>query len=159
MKELKWLAEYVVEFSDMSDFSKDITKDFISEADDTQVMKLLLDGELSVNVRNKKQLITEFKDSKFMTLLEQASTSEVPPSATEKRKTVMSVVGLTPLGLGIVGWPVYRAIRAAFDKCSRQCGTFHINTPTRQRCMAKCKEDMNEKVLNLKAKIAKSKKK
>jgi len=157
MKELRWLADYVVEFSNMSEDAKEIAFGYISEADDFQLATLIIEGKMVVEVSNKKRISEGFKNV-ILPILEQKSTSNVPPSATEKRKAVMSVIGVTPLGLGLVGWPIYRAIRSAFDECSRKCGTFHINTPTRQRCMLKCKQDMNDKVLKLKEKMKKAKK-
>lgn len=149
MKELKWLAEYVVEFSDMSDFSKEIAFDFIEESDDIQLMKLVMDGELVVEP-DKVLVENEFKKSAYNSLLEQYKTSG--------RKTAMSVAGI--LGVfygGPVTWAVYRTIRAAFDKCTEQCGTYKINNAERQICMQKCKEERDKKISALKAKVKASK--
>ena len=33
----------------------------------------------------------------------------------------------------------YRIIRSWFDKCTKQCGLYSVNTPTRQLCMLNCK--------------------
>lgn len=41
---------------------------------------------------------------------------------------------------GIVTWTGYRAIRSFFDNCTKQCGTFKINTPKRQECLYKCQQ-------------------
>lgn len=51
-----------------------------------------------------------------------------------------SIKGL-PAAAALSGltWGGYRAVRAAFDKCTRACGVFKLNTPPRQLCMAKCK--------------------
>ena len=148
MKELRWLAEYVVEFSDMSNFAKEIALDFISEADETQLKVLLMDGMLVLDA-DKKLVESEFKKSNLPVLLEYE---------TSGRKTAMSVAGLT-IGLGPVWWAVYRAIRSAFDKCTERCGTFKINNRERQVCMQKCKEERDKKIANLKAKAKMSKKK
>lgn len=51
------------------------------------------------------------------------------------RKSVMSGAGLY---FGGVDYVLYRAIRGKFDKCSKACGTYALNTPKRQICMAKC---------------------
>ena len=149
MKELKWLAEYVVEFSDMSDFSKEIAIDFIEEADETQLKVLLMDGMLILDA-DKTLVENEFEKSPVKSLLEYE---------TSGRKTAMSVLGIVGLPIGgPVQWAVYRTIRAAFDECTEKCGTYKINNAERQICMQKCKEERNKKISELKAKIKKSKK-
>jgi len=47
--------------------------------------------------------------------------------------------------VGAGAWGIYRSARAIFDKCSRQCGMFKINTPKRQECLKKCKEELLRK--------------
>jgi multidrug resistance efflux pump len=39
-----------------------------------------------------------------------------------------------------VFWLAYRTIRAQFDKCTKRCGAYELNTSRRQHCMIKCKE-------------------
>lgn len=69
---------------------------------------------------------------------------------TKKRKTVMSVAGLV---LDPVDWLLYRTIRGAFDKCSKECGTYRINNAERQECLAKCKEVKDREMRKLKEKL------
>ena len=63
MKELKWLADYVIEFSDMSESAKEIAFNYIKEADDVQIAHLLLTGKMVVEVKNPKKVISEFRTS------------------------------------------------------------------------------------------------
>lgn len=168
MKELKVLAEYVVDFSNMSDFSKEITKDFIAEADDIQVMKLLTDGQMVLTV-NKKEVpvIKEKFDKTFKPLIE----GEVR----QARKAAMSLWGSGAIDAGMLilrgksplpalatfgYWAVYRAIRAAVDDCSKKCGAFELNMPKRQACLQKCeyqKDQALEKIKQYKGKTVKKK--
>lgn len=152
MKELRWLADYVVEFSNMSEDAKEIAFDFISEADDVQLAHLLLTGKMVVEVKNPKKVISEFKTSTAYKLL----TEEEKYYPTTGRKTAMSIAGMLA-GLGPVWWAVYRTIRAAFDECTEKCGTYKINTRERQVCMAKCKDERDRKLAGLKVKAAKAK--
>jgi len=46
---------------------------------------------------------------------------------------------------GLAGWGLYRALLATFGKCTKGCGTFKINTPKRQLCLAKCKLEFAKK--------------
>jgi len=55
---------------------------------------------------------------------------------TKYRKTVHSVVGATA---GFPGWIPYRILRGLLQKCTKECHTFDINTPRRQRCLLSCK--------------------
>lgn len=50
--------------------------------------------------------------------------------------------------IGATVWVLYRAIRAKYDKCTKGCGTFELNTARRQFCMAKCKVGKVEAQLN-----------
>ena len=49
---------------------------------------------------------------------------------------------------GLFAYPIYRAIRGKFDKCSKSCGTYAFNTPKRQICMAKCKVILLQNMYN-----------
>jgi hypothetical protein len=51
------------------------------------------------------------------------------------RKKVHSVIG----AIAFPAWIPYRLIRAAFGKCTRECGFLSINTSLRQRCLLSCK--------------------
>jgi hypothetical protein len=75
-----------------------------------------------------------------------------------KANTIPKKVGVGALGVGagiaagaaaIAG---YREIRSWFDKCTKQCGTFQVNTPKRQLCMLKCKQMAQKKKQALTAK-------
>jgi adenylosuccinate lyase len=75
-----------------------------------------------------------------------------------ERKTAMSGLGTavsasgSTLGLSVGGWSapiayaIYRAVRGKFDECSKACGTYAINTPKRQICMAKCNLMKNQEI-------------
>jgi hypothetical protein len=52
----------------------------------------------------------------------------------------------TIAGLGL--YAGYRATKAIFDKCSRKCGAFSINTRKRQLCLLNCKQDYVTKRIN-----------
>ena len=96
-----------------------------------------IDAEKYVRLNEKIDVLS---DSKAKELLEEGG-----------RKTVMSIIGLT-IGLGPVGWAVYRTIRASFDKCSEQCGTYKINNSDRQICMDRCKQKMYDDMKSNQAK-------
>lgn len=54
--------------------------------------------------------------------------------------------------IGPAVFGIYRIARAKYDKCTKHCGVFNINTFRRQMCMTKCKLDnlKNEILPNLK---------
>ena len=54
---------------------------------------------------------------------------------TKYRKTVHSIVGAA----GFPVWIPYRILRSLLQKCTKECHTFAINTPRRQRCLLSCK--------------------
>jgi|ADurb_Ile_01_Slu_FD_contig_61_916248_length_1222_multi_2_in_0_out_0_2 hypothetical protein len=159
MKELRWLADYVVEFSNMSDSAKEIAFDFINEADEAQLVKLIVDGEMVLEVKKKEiPTLKEQFDSTFKPLLTEGEIRQA-------RKATMSIVGAgglrlamdllhgrSPLGaLQLFGyWAVYRAIRAGADECSRKCGAFHLNLPKRQSCLQKCEYQKDQALEKLK---------
>lgn len=57
----------------------------------------------------------------------------------KNKLAVGSAVGAIVAGSGIARWAGYRAIRSAFDECTKECGTFKINNPKRQLCLFRCK--------------------
>lgn len=66
-----------------------------------------------------------------------------------KRKTTMSILGIIiPIAAGYTSltWPIYRAIRAAFDQKTQRCGIFRPNTTRRQVCMLRVKIETLEKI-------------
>lgn len=70
---------------------------------------------------------------------------DVPLQEQKTRKKVHSTIGAVVFPV----WIPYRLIRAAFQKCTRECGVLSINTPHRQRCLLTCK--MKKKQALLKA--------
>lgn len=65
------------------------------------------------------------------------------------KKSVMSVLGLVSSPMV---WVIYRTILGDHDKCVKQCGTYKINTKTRQACILKCNQKKKKNISNLKAK-------
>ena len=113
--------------------NKEILKGMITER--------FLDNKISSEKYVKlSEKINLMKDEKAKEMIEEGG-----------RKTVMSIAGLT-IGLGPVGWAVYRTIRGSFDKCSEECGTYKINNSERQICMQKCKERMYDEMRKNQAK-------
>lgn len=55
--------------------------------------------------------------------------------STKYRKTVHSAAGAVVFPI----WIPYRMLRALLQKCTKECLTFSINTPRRQRCLLSCK--------------------
>ncbi len=75
-------------------------------------------------------------------------------SGYEMGRTVLAglagLLGFTNLLYGIapvIGFASYRLIRTLFDKCTKHCGVFNVNTLRRQVCYTKCKLDTYKKVL------------
>ena len=102
-------------------------KDYLLEVvDKNSVLHEGISFSKYVKLREKVEKMTEDEAFRFL--------SEIRPIT----KTAMSVAGAT-IGFGPIHYIIYRAIRAGIDKCSGACGTFAINTPKRQICMAKCK--------------------
>ena len=62
---------------------------------------------------------------------------------------LLALLGFNTLaGIGsLIGFISYRVIRALFDKCTKHCGVFNVNTLRRQVCYSKCKLDTYKKVL------------
>ena len=57
--------------------------------------------------------------------------------------------------VGAALYAAYRGIRAIFDKCSRSCGAFALNTFKRQICLAKCNVIKAERELDVAKKTGK----
>jgi len=99
-------------------------KEFLLEVvDKNSVLHEGISFSKYVKLREKVEKMTEDEAFQFL--------SEIRPIT----KTAMSVAGI---GIGPINYVIYRAVRAAVDKCSGACGTFALNTPKRQICMAKC---------------------
>ncbi len=118
------------------------------EASDVQIKSLLMDGEITGLDEQAKEIV----NARF-------ELSEAGGKVAQMRKSVASV-GASPVGRAAVAgahlvggnpaiaakaavgasfWMVYRMIRGKYDKCTKQCGTYKMNLPKRQFCMAKCK--------------------
>lgn len=54
-------------------------------------------------------------------------------SKMKKAKTLAGVAA------GLAAYGGYRLIRSYLDKCTKQCGTYAMNTPKRQLCLYNCK--------------------
>jgi hypothetical protein len=73
-------------------------------------------------------------------------------SLTPYRKATHSAIGIGSTaagaiatgGVSLAGYPGYRILKAIFSKCARQCGIFGWNSPKRQECLAKCKEEAKQ---------------
>jgi len=50
---------------------------------------------------------------------------------------------------GVALWALYRKVRATFDKCSKKCGTYKLNTIDRQNCMSQCKVEKIKSEINI----------
>lgn len=53
------------------------------------------------------------------------------------------------LGAGLAAYGVYRYIRSLYDKCTKTCGTYELNTPKRQLCLLNCKKLSLQKRIEL----------
>lgn len=144
VKNLKFLAGTVVYKSEkLSEASKIQLLNFIKESDSYDIMSLLLDRKI-MNLDETAKTILEdrFMKSKYGKMIKEIAT----------RKTMMSNLGaLGPQNLIGLGIPMiaYRAIRAAFDQCSRHCGAMNMNYLARQMCMIKCKREHLNKTSTL----------
>jgi len=106
---------------------------FVENATIHQLMSMVLDGRIikDPDVQEKQILEDRFIAENYQEVIE---------ATWAKTKTYLSTAGA--LGTNVSGvWAIYRMIRAKFDKCTKQCGKFEINSVRRQYCMAKCKKD------------------
>lgn len=127
--------------------------------------------EILKDICFKKLLEEEISDKKYFQLIEFINLSDKEYTKILKeqgkltyiRKTVHSawipvvnainlatgLLGISPGGVtgGIGVWGGYRIIRAFFDKCTKQCGVFNINTLRRQICITHCKTKIYSKIL------------
>jgi len=120
------------------------------EGTDAQIKALLLDGSIVALDEQAEEIV----NARF-------EISEAGGKVAKFRKSVASVaahpIGRAVAGAGLIAsgmapgvtaakmgiqagvWALYRVIRAKYDKCTKHCGTFKLNLPKRQFCMAKCK--------------------
>jgi hypothetical protein len=132
------LGEAVMERKQLTKEQKLFMLEFIEKANELQTKHLALTGEVKY----------KFTEKESSSLLERYSLSEfdvVPQRVRNLRKSYMTQVGAATGPL----WAGYRALRSAFDACTKKCGTFELNTTRRQACMAKCKSDKNTKSATL----------
>lgn len=145
-KDIRLYAAEIVTLSRMSKSAKLQMLEFIqNEASDAQIKALLMDGKIVKLDEQAEEIVNErFK------------VSEAGGRVAKLRKSYMTQYGS---GGGVnPAWLLYRAARAQFDKCTRQCGTFELNTSRRQHCLIKCKVQKLQKELQA-AKKAKDEKK
>jgi hypothetical protein len=134
-KKLRLFAAEVVVASKLSKPAKIQMLEFIQkEATDAQVKALLLDGKIVKLDEQAEQIV----NNRF-------EVSEAGGRVAKLRKSYMTQYGS---GGGVnPAWLLYRAARAQFDKCTRRCGTFELNTSRRQHCLIKCKVQKLQKEL------------
>lgn len=109
---------------------------------DEEVKCVILDGKVSRLDEKAKQLVNQ----RWELFLE---------DSTSDRKHVMSILGILA---NPIDWVLYRAIRATFDKCSRECSPIGWNSASRQSCMYRCRIAKATKEMGLLSKMcAKSK--
>lgn len=157
-KELQIFAGLIVTESRLPKQAKLQMLEWIQhEASKVDLMGFLMDGR-----------IQHFNEDVEQVVIDRFLVSEAGGRVAKLRKSAMSVAG----GTAYLGVPylIYRTIRANFDKCTKKCGTYELNTSRRQHCMIKCKVakltgELNaamkakdtEKVAKLKAKLGKAK--
>jgi len=174
---LKLLAMEFVFNSDLPAKKKKQDLQFIKEkADPYQCIGYILDGKFyNLNeqgkIELKKRFIEEGKGKAYRKTGFSIYGGAVAP-ALSAAGNIAAVAGDGGV-ISVPIYPFYRAIRAAFNKCSGACGMFALNTPKRQICLAKCKVMSLEKglvdakrnkasrefILKLQAKLEKAKKK
>jgi hypothetical protein len=96
------------------------------EATEAQLKAFILDGSITKLDKQAEQIVND-----------RFSVHEAGGRVAKFRKSFMSVAGAQAY-LG-VPYLIYRTIRGNFDKCTKKCGTYELNTSRRQHCMIKCK--------------------
>jgi hypothetical protein len=130
-KELRVFAGQIVVESKMSKAAKLQMLNFIKEeATDAQIKALLMDGKIVKLDEQAEEIVND--------RFENHEINEAGGRVAKLRKTYMSQAG-SGGGLNVF-WLAYRTIRAQFDKCTKRCGAYELNTSRRQHCMIKCKE-------------------
>jgi hypothetical protein len=126
-KKLKIFAGLIVTESKLPKQAKLQMLEWIKgEASKVDIMGFLMDGK-----------IQHFDESVEQVVIDRFSVHEAGGRVAKFRKSFMSVSG----GTAYLGIPylIYRTIRGNFDKCTKKCGTYELNTSRRQHCMIKCK--------------------
>ena len=158
-KQLRIIAAEMIVESKLSKSAKFQLLNFIKEeATDAQVKVLLMDGKIVQLDEQAEQIVNDrFEISEAGGKVSQArktyfSAANSPVGAAVAGLASAGAAGAAPaaagaaIGAGI--WALYRAIRGKYDKCTKRCGTFEINTARRQHCMAKCKIEKTQAELN-----------
>ena len=73
----------------------------------------------------------------YLEFLHEASVEEAGGRVAKLRKTTSSLAAAG--GYANPAWLAYRAVRGAYDICTKKCGKYELNTTRRQHCMAQCK--------------------
>lgn len=135
-QDLRLIAGLMVIESELSKPAKLQMLEFIQhEATNTQIKALLLDWKIVKLDEQAEEIVNE-----------RFSISEAGGRVAKLRKSYMTQYGSSG-GLN-PAWLLYRAVRAQFDKCTRKCGTFELNTSRRQHCLLKCKVQKLQGELN-----------
>ena len=126
-KQLRIIAGEIVVESKLSTSVKVHMLQFIQkEATDAQIKVLFMDGKIVKLDEQAEQVVNDRFD-----------VSETGGRVAKLRKSYMgnagSIGGLNPY------WLAYRTVRSQFDKCTKSCGSYEINTSRRQHCMILCK--------------------
>jgi len=158
-KQLRIIAAEMIVDSKLSKSAKFQLLNFIKEeATDAQVKALLMDGKIIHLDEQAEEIVNDrFELSEAGGKVAQArktyfSAVNSPAGAIATGLATAGTAGAAPaaagaaLGAGV--WALYRVIRAKYDKCTKRCGTFEINTARRQFCMAKCKVEKTQAELN-----------
>ena len=106
---------------------------FVSDSTPDQVKALTLKGKM---LPQTKELSESVNIEQVNDILEKAL-QEVLGKIKTLKKSYMTQAGAGG-GLNPV-WLLYRTIRAQFQKCTKKCGTYELNTTRRQQCLAQCK--------------------
>ena len=161
---LKIFSGHIITTSKMPASAKNQLLNYVKEGTESQVKAFLLDGEIMKDPNDivcKKIIDERFYSSDLPEKLNKFSTdwnevmNEAGGRIAQVRKSASSLLGATSMGIvggapvpvGPVLWGIYRKIRSKYDKCTKHCGTFELNTARRQLCMAKCKvSELKEKL-------------
>ena len=142
MKTSDKLKIMAIETATIIDESADVkikTMKYIKEkANPHQCMGFILDGKLyNLDEFDKMEIEERF-------INEQGD-------LTYHRKTAHSVASGVAGAVtgGVLLFPIYRAIRAAFSQCTKACGVLSVNTSKRQYCMISCKVEQTQKEISM----------
>jgi len=98
--------------------------------------RMIKKSDLAKIIKEDKHLYIEDK-IELIKIIKEMSEEEFMLEQNVRTKQGASVIGFLKTSWNVGG--AYKLARAAFDKCYSACGTFGINGPKRQICIAKCK--------------------